>query len=188
MNVRDALARMPARQLHLMGVAVLLAAGGALWLGVLQKPLSGLRATYAEQATLAGASADLARLQARASALETLVRVLREGFGAAGHADGAGEAEIQLRLVRDLGALAAAGDVALMSIRPTPAQRAMIFVQSGFDIEARGSYAALLAWIEAIERSPSGLAISRFELRATTSAGTLEMRAHIASYGLEEKA
>jgi Tfp pilus assembly protein PilO len=180
MNVRDVLARTPARQLHLLGVAVLLAAGAALWFGVVRAPLASLRALYAEQAKLAQASAGLARLQARATALEASVRMLTGQFGGTG-VTGADE---QLRLIREIGALAASSGVTVTAIRPAPKEQALVFVQTGFDVEARGSYAALLAWLDAIEGSASRLAIPRFALQATKSAGTVELRARIAVYGM----
>lgn len=183
MSARDTLARMPARQLHLMGAAALLAAGAALWFGMLRVPLANLRALYAEQAKLAQASAGLAQLQARAAALEASVRMLTGQFGGAGGT--AGGADEQLRLVREIGALAAASGVTLTAIRPVPRQQALVFVQSGFDVEAHGNYGALLAWLDAIERSASRLAIRRFEMRATRSAGTVDLRARIAVYGME---
>lgn len=182
MNVRDVLARTPARQLHLLGVAVLLAAGAALWFGVVRAPLASLRALYAEQAKLAQASAGLARLQARATALEASVRMLTGQFGGTG-VTGAG-ADEQLRLIREIGALAASSGVTMTAIRPAPKEQALVFVQTGFDVEARGSYAALLAWLAALEGSASRLAIPRFALQATKSAGTVELRARIAVYGM----
>ena len=180
MNVRDVLARTPARQLHLLGVAVLLAAGAALWFGVVRAPLASLRALYAEQAKLAQASAGLARLQAQATALEASVRMLTGQFGGTG-VTGADE---QLRLIREIGALAASSGVTVTAIRPAPKEQALVFVQTGFDVEARGSYAALLAWLDALEGSASRLAIPRFALQATKSAGTVELRARIAVYGM----
>lgn len=179
MNVRDVLARTPARQLHLMGVAVLLAAGAALWFGMLRAPLASLRALYAEQAKLAQASAGLSRLQAQAAALEASVRQLTRQFGT-----GDTGTDEQLRLIREIGALAASSGVTLAAIRPTPKQPALVFVQSGFDVEARGGYAALLAWLDAIEGSASRLAVRRFALQATKSAGTVELRARIVVYAM----
>jgi Tfp pilus assembly protein PilO len=187
MNARDALARMPTRQLHLLGIAVLLAGGAALWFGMLHAPLSNLRALYVEQARLAQASGGVARLRTQAVALENSVRTLTRQFGAAGGAAGqsAGNTDAQLGLIREIGALAASSGVTVSAIRPTPKQQTLVFVQTGFDVEARGSYAALLAWLDALERSASRLAIERFEIQATKPAGTLEMRARIAAYATE---
>jgi Tfp pilus assembly protein PilO len=183
MNARDLLARTPARQLHLLGAAALLAAGAALWFGMLRAPLANLRALYAEQAKLAQASAGLAHLQSQAAALEASVRMLTRQFG--GSSGAAGGADAQLRLIREIGALAASQGVVLTAIRPAPKEQALVFVQTGFDVEAHGSYAALLAWLDAIEGSASRLAIQRFALQATKSAGTVELRARIAVYGME---
>jgi Tfp pilus assembly protein PilO len=174
MTVRDVLSRVPARQLHLVGAAALLAASAALWFGTLRVPLSDLRALRAEQARLAQAGDGLAGLQAHASALD-----LARQLGADGHADD------QLGLVGQIGALAAANGVTLTAIRPAPKQQALAFAQAGFDVEALGGYDALLAWLDALERSAFRLAINRFELHATKSAGKLEMRARIAAYSTE---
>jgi Tfp pilus assembly protein PilO len=179
MTVRDVLSRVPARQLHLVGAAALLAASAALWFGTLRVPLSDLRALRAEQARLAQAGDGLAGLQAHASALEASVRSLARQLGADGHADD------QLGLVGQIGALAAANGVTLTAIRPAPKQQALAFAQAGFDVEALGGYDALLAWLDALERSAFRLAINRFELHATKSAGKLEMRARIAAYSTE---
>jgi Tfp pilus assembly protein PilO len=187
MNARDALARMPMRQLHLMGAAALLAAGAALWFGMLRAPLAHLRALHAEQARLVQATGGLARLRAQAAALDSSVRALTRQFGGAGGAaaHAPGDTEVQLGLMRDIGALAASSGVTLTALRPTPKQQALVFVQTGFDVEARGSYDALLAWLDALERSASRLAIERFEIHATRPAGTLELRARIAAYATE---
>lgn len=175
----DKAARLPARQLHLLGAALLLCAGAALWLYALRAPLAGLRAQRDEQARLEAAGADPGRLAAQLARVEAGAAVLAQRLGRVKAGPAAPQ---QLALIEAIGKLAAGNGVALTGAAPVPEQPVLAFAQSGFDADASGRYAALLAWMGAIERAGPGLSIAGFEMGAAKARGQVEVKVRVAAY------
>ena len=176
-------AAIPARQLHLMGAGVLLVAAAALWFYGLRTPLAGLRAVRAEQEQLAAVGSDPRLLAAQLAVLgadsEALVK--RLGAGPA-HPS----AQLLVSLMSDLGVLARDNGVLLQGVTPVPEEATLGFTQIGFNAEVTGSYAGLLAWMSAIERSGSNLSIASFDMQAAQTPGRVDMKIRIAAYRPQE--
>lgn len=176
-------AALPARQLHLMGGGLLLIVAAALWFYALRAPLAALRAVRAEQAQLALVASDPRLLAAQLEVLESdttaLARRVEAGPSAA-------PAQALVRLVGELGKLAQAQGVTLHGVTPSPEEAVLAFTQSGFDAEASGSYAALLAWMGAIERAQPNLAVAGFDMRPAETPGQVAMKIRIAAYRPQE--
>ena len=182
-------AALPARQLHLAGAGLLLIAGAALWFHALRAPLTALRAVRAEQAQLAQAAGDPRLLAAQLAALAADSRELEKRLGAGpGPASTQASAQAQVRLVGSLGALAREQGVTVHGVAPAPDEMALAFVRLGFDIDASGPYGALLAWMNAIERSQPNLSIAGFDMRTGTAPGQVTIRIRIAAYQTQETA
>lgn len=182
-------AALPARQLHLAGAGLLLIAGAALWFHALRAPLTALRAVRAEQAQLAQAAGDPHLLAAQLAALAADSRQLEKRLGAGpGNASAQTSAQAQVRLVGNLGALAREQGVAVHGVAPAPDEMALGFVRLGFDVDASGPYGALLAWMNAIERSQPNLSIAGFDMRTGTAPGQVAIRIRIAAYQTQETA
>lgn len=175
-------ARLPPRQLHLAGCALLLVLAAALWFRLLSAPLASLRALRAEHARLAANAVPLPPLEARLASLRAQVLAQERRLGA-GAAHGPAQ---QVSLVGQINELATAHGVTLSGIRPAPLRQAMSFVQSGFDASASGTYPALLAWMEALERARPDVAIASFSMQSGQAAGVVEMQVRIALYRLED--
>ena len=176
-------AALPARQLHLMGAGALLIAAAALWFYGLRAPLAGLRAVRAEQAQLTVAGSDSQVLAAQLAALHTDTQafVKRLGAGAAQPS-----AQLLVGLMGELGALARAKGVLLHGVTPAPEETTLAFIRIGFNAEVTGSYAGLVAWMGAIERSQPNLSIAGFEMRASKAPGQVDMNIRIAAYRPQE--
>lgn len=182
-------AALPARQLHLAGAGMLLIAGAVLWFHALRAPLTALRAVRAEQAQLAQAAGDPRLLAAQLAALAADSRELEQRLGAGpGPASTQASAQAQVRLVGSLGALAREQGVAVHGVAPAPDEMALGFVRLGFDVDASGPYGALLAWMNAIERSQPNLSIAGFDMRTGTAPGQVAIRIRIAAYQTQETA
>jgi len=190
-------AALPARQLHLAGAGLLLIAGAALWFYALRAPLTALRAVRAEQAQLAQAAGDPRLLAAQLAQLAADSRQLEQRLGAgSGQASGPAlaqasaqtSAQAQVRLVGSLGALAREQGVTVHGVAPAPDEMALGFMRLGFDVDASGPYAALLAWMNAIERSQPNLSIAGFDMRTGTAPGQVAIRIRIAAYQTQENA
>ena len=180
-------AALPARQLHLAGAGLLLIAGAALWFHALRAPLTALRAVRAEQAQLAQAAGDPHLLAAQLAALAADSRELEQRLGAgpgnaSAQTSAQTSAQAQVRLVGNLGALAREQGVAVHGVAPAPDEMALGFVRLGFDVDASGTYGALLAWMNAIERSQPNLSIAGFDMRTGTAPGQVAIRIRIAAY------
>lgn len=186
-------AALPARQLHLAGAGLLLIAGAALWFHALRAPLTALRAVRAEQAQLAQAAGDPRLLAAQLAALAADSRQLEKRLGAgpgnaSAQTSAQTSAQAQVRLVGSLGALAREQGVAVHGVAPAPDEMALGFVRLGFDVDASGPYSALLAWMNAIERSQPNLSIAGFDMRTGTAPGQVAIRIRIAAYQTQETA
>ncbi|WP_305823863.1 GspMb/PilO family protein [Massilia brevitalea] len=186
-------AALPARQLHLAGAGLLLIAGAALWFYALRAPLTALRAVRAEQAQLAQAAGDPRLLAAQLAQLAADSRQLEQRLGAgpgpaSGQASAQTSAQAQVRLVGSLGALAREQGVTVHGVAPAPDEMALGFMRLGFDVDASGPYAALLAWMNAIERSQPNLSIAGFDMRTGTAPGQVAIRIRIAAYQTQENA
>lgn len=176
-------AALPPRQLHLMGIGVLLIAAAALWFYGLRAPLAGLRAVRAEQARLTLAAGDPRLLAAQLAALETDSAALAKRLGT-GPAQPS--AQLLVGLMGELGALARAQGVALHGVTPAPEATTLAFTQVGFDVAASGSYAGLLAWMAAIERAQPNLSIAGFSMEPSAAPGQVAINIRIAAYRPQE--
>ena len=92
-------------------------------------------------------------------------------------------------LVDLIGAIDRAGSrhgVTLNGATPGPSRKTMIFDELPFDIEARGSYQSLVAWMADLEQTLPMLAIVRFDLHPTEQPAQLSMKIRVAAYRLQE--
>ena len=176
-------AALPARQLHLMGAGLLLILAAALWFYGLRTPLAALRAVRAEQAQLELAGSDPRLLAAQLAALDTDTEALVKRLGAAPTQP---SAQLLVRLVGDLGALAQAHGITLHGVNPAPEETVLSFTQTGFNAEVSGTYAGLLAWMRAIERAQPNLGIAGFEMRPAEAPGRVAMNIRIAAFRPQE--
>lgn len=176
-------AALPARQLHLMGVGLLLIVAAAFWFYALRAPLAALRAVRAEQAQLDLGANDPRLLAAQLAVLASDTDTLARRFGAT---SASAPTQVLVRLVGELGKLAQEKSVTLHGVVPAPEQTVLSFTQAGFDAEASGTYAALLAWMSAIERAQPNLAIAGFEMHPADIPGQVAMKIRIAAFRPQE--
>ncbi|MGZ5202711.1 MAG: GspMb/PilO family protein, partial [Telluria sp.] len=162
----------PVRQVHLLGGGLLLLAAAALWTYGVKAPLAELRAVKAEQQRLGGLGADPKLLGSQLVALDTGTQALAKRIGA-GPAQGS--TPLLVSMIRDIGVLAGTHRVTLHSAAPSPEQRSLAFDQVGVDADVTGTYAGLLAWMAAVERSRPNLTIGSFEMRASKTPGQVDM-------------
>ena len=176
-------AAIPARQLHLIGGGVLLVAAAALWFYGLRAPLAGLRAVRVEQEQLAAGGSDPRLLAAQLAVLGTDTEALAKRLGSG---PARPSAQLLVGLMSDLGVLARQHRVLLQGVTPVPEEATLGFTQIGFNAEVTGSYAGLLAWMSAIERSRPNLSIASFDMQATEAPGQVNMKIRIAEYRPQE--
>lgn len=172
-------AALPVRQLHIAGAGLLLIVVAALWFYGVRAPLTKLRAVRAEHATLAQSGGDPRVLAAQLVALqgdsEELAR--KVGAGAAGPV-----APLVVQLIADVSGLAARHQVTLGGASPTAEKTTVVFEQFGIECNASGSYANLLAWMAAIEKSRPNIAIDGFTMQAGDTPGQIDITLRIAAY------
>lgn len=176
-------AALPARQLHLIGIGLLLIAAAALWFYALRAPLAALRTLRAEQAQLQVAGSDPALLAAQLAGLDADTRALARRLGN-GPAQPA--AQRQVALIGELGALAQAQGVTLHGVSPAPEETVMSFTRIAFEARVSGSYGALLAWMNAVEEAQANLSVLGFDMRAAETAGQIDLNIRIAAYQPQE--
>ena len=74
------------------------------------------------------------------------------------------------------------------AVTPSQDAQTMVFDQVGFELDANGSYTALLAWMAAIEATQVNIAIAGFEMEPAKAAGQIHVRIRIAAYRPQEVA
>lgn len=150
-SLQKALAGMPARQLNLIAVGAVLIAAALAWTVALRAPLAELRR---QQARLAALELDHAREAARrlpaagADALPPLPL-----------------APAPLELVAAVSGSANEAGLAVATATPGAERSVAGLRQRSLDLEASGSYAAILDWLAAIEARQPAVAVTRLELR-----------------------
>jgi Tfp pilus assembly protein PilO len=179
-----AFAAMPARQLHLLGGGLLLILAASLWTLALRAPLAQLRSVRAEHVRLDTGDADPTLLAAQLAQVERDIVTLsaRLGLGAAHPA----AAQMLVALVGDVNRLALVHGISVTGVTPAPDGQTMVFNQVGFTVDATGSYAALLAWMAAIEAEQANIAIVGFEMQPAKTAGQIHITIRIAAYRPQE--
>lgn len=181
------LARMPARQLHLLLGGVLAIAAALLWTFAVRAPLAQLRLQHAERDRMALVAADPAQLArqlaALTSALATLETTVAAHGGAAAGADGG---QLQLRLIGMAERACARHGVQLRGAMPGPARTVAGFTEVSIDVEAVGSYPALIAWMTDIEAA-GALSVVSFDLAAGDGGGGRLVKTRLAAYVLPKE-
>lgn len=180
------LGALPARQLHLIGAGLLLVLAAGLWTYGLRAPLTQLRAVRAEQQRLQAGGADPRPLAAQLAQLDADIVAVstRMGLGAAHPAP----ATMLVTLMGDVNRLALAHGITVNAVTPSQDVQTMVFDQVGFELDANGSYTALLAWMAAIEAAQVNIAIAGFEMEPAKAAGQIHARIRIAAYRPQEVA
>lgn len=173
------LARLPPRQLHLLMAGLLLVAISLLCL-VLRAPVQALQAARAERARLESTGTDSARLVRDNLQLSALIAAGRHDLDKLDEKLPADQ--LLVDLIGEVDRAATRHGVALGGAVPGPARKALIFYEMPFDVDARGSYQALVDWMAEIERSLPTLSIVRFEIRPDPVALQRIMKIRIAAY------
>ncbi len=175
-----ALARLPARQLNLLLGGVLAVVLALLWTFALRAPLAAVRAQRAELAGFRAPAAAPAQTAQQVAALERAVATLAGALGEP--ADGGGAGALQLRLIGEVDHTAGRHGVLLHSAAPGPERSVGSFSEVAIDIEAAGSYPALLAWLGELEAGPGALSVVSFELHAGEGARQRIIKTRLAAY------
>lgn len=85
-----------------------------------------------------------------------------------------------------LAAIASRHHAALQGVRPAGIRRILMFDEMAFDIQAAGAYAALVVWLEDVERELAPLVVTQFSIKRGAAAGALNMELRVAAYRLAE--
>lgn len=177
-NLMASLAGMPARQLNLLLGGVLAVVLALLWTFALRAPLAALRAQQAEVARTAPA-VNPAASALQLPALEARVAALTASVGAP---TGATIGAMQLGLIGGVERAATRHGVVLRSAAPGPERIVATFSEVAIDVEAAGSYQALVAWLSEIESGAGALSVVSFELRAGDSPQQRIIKIRLAAY------
>jgi Tfp pilus assembly protein PilO len=180
----DRLARIPARQLNLLLAGVLVVVAALIWVFGIQTPLARLTLMRSEQARLTATAADPAALQQQNASLAAQIALLSRDLDKADLARSPDQ--MLVHLISEVDRIGLRHAVQLSGAMPGPRRRVVIFDEIPFDLDARGSYAALMAWMADIERSLPTLSIVRFEMQNTDAPPQLAMKIRIAAYRPQE--
>lgn len=180
-----AFSRLPARQTNLLLIGLLLIVAALLWM-LLRAPLASLRVLQAETGRLQATATDNAGLLQERRLLASQVTALTatlEQLDAPRNAD-----RDLVALIGEVDRAALRYGVQTLGATPGPTRKALLFDEIPFDVEARGSYQALVDWMADIERSSPTLSLVGFELHPAETPPLLTIKMRIAAYRAVEAA
>jgi len=187
LSLRQALAALPARQLNLVAIGAVAIVAALMWTLAIRAPLAALRQQQIRLVSLRVA-------QANAPAPLT-AGSLTAGSPAAGSPAAGSPAALPplpaapapLALIAAAGASARAAGLTVGGAVPG-AQRSIAGLrQQTLDIEASGSYGAILEWLDGIEARQPAVGIVRLNLRAAPEEARRLVQLQLGAYETEAK-
>jgi Tfp pilus assembly protein PilO len=169
------------RRVRALGIAVflfLLISQG--WMLVLKTPVAEYRRMLHDQVSL---ETGLLKGQGLAAETEQLVQqVAALDKRAQGAALGLSVDQAVVQLMRKLDHSAGLSGVVLTGVKPGTGKRVLMFDEIPLDVEARGTYAALVEWLQAVERGDGTFAITQFEMKPGAPSSQLVISLKLAAY------
>jgi type II secretory pathway component PulM len=171
-SLQKALAALPARQLNLIAVGIVAIAAALAWTLAIRAPLAGLRQQKARLAVLEADRVRVAGLRAAAA-----------GFDAAPPLPAA---PAPLELVAAVSGSAHDAGLAVAVATPGAERSVAGLRQRSLQLEASGSYAAILDWLAAIEARQPAVAVTKLALRGQED-GRRQVQLQLGAYSEEGK-
>lgn len=171
-SLQKALAAMPARQLKLVAVGIVAIAAALAWTSAIRAPLAALRQQKARLAVLEAE-------RVRAGALRAAVAGVRAAAPLPA-------APAPLELVAAVSGSAHDAGLAVAVATPGAERSVAGLRQRSLQVEASGSYAAILDWLAAIEAGQPAVAVTRLALRAQED-GRRQVQLQLGAYSEEGK-
>lgn len=169
-SLRQALAAMPARQLNLVAIGTVAIAAALMWTLAIRAPLAALRQQQVRLAALQPAQAHApAPLPA----------------GAAAALPPLPSAPAPLALIAAAGAAARTAGLTVGGAVPGPERSIAGLREQTLDIEASGSYGAILEWLDGIETHQPAVGIVRLNLRAAQEEPRRVVQLQLGAYEAE---
>lgn len=185
-RIARACSALPARQLHLLGAGLLLVLAASLWTLALRAPLAQLRIVRAEHQRLAASGPDPRLLAAQLAQLDADVETLSTRLGL--KSVHPAPAQMLVTLVGDINRLALAHGITVNGVTPAADTQTMVFDGVGLELDANGTYGALLAWMAAIESAQANIAIAGFDMQPAKAPGQINIKIRIAAYRPQDSA
>ena len=172
-SLRPALAAMPARQLNLVAIGTVAIAAAQMWTLAIRAPLAALRQQQVRLAALQPAQAHApAPLPAGAAAALPPLPPLPS-------------APAPLALIAAAGAAARTAGLTVGGAVPGPERSIAGLREQTLDIEASGSYGAILEWLDGIETHQPAVGIVRLNLRAAQEEPRRVVQLQLGAYEAE---
>ena len=172
-EIRDALAALPARQLNLIAIGVVLIALALAWSVGLRAPLAAYRQQGKALAALEARAGTAAPVAAPASAAAPAPLALPL------------EAPAPLALIAAVSRSAAGAGVTVSSAAQGAQQQVAGLRLHTLDISASGSYGAILAWLADIEASQPAVGIVQLALTPDEAGDRRRIALQLAIYDTE---
>jgi len=170
---RQSLAAMPARQLSLVAIGAVAIAAALVWTVAIRAPLAAMRQQQAQLASLKAANAGNAALRGPAAP--------------AGAVPALPLAPAPLELIAAVSGSAHDAGLAVGGAVPGGQRSVAGLRQQTLDIEASGSYGAILAWLADIEAHQPTVGIVRLNLRAAPEEPRRVVQLQLGAYEAEVK-
>lgn len=166
--------------LAMSGTIVLTLLGGHLY--VVGPSLTRLRALEGNESreTVQALESEAAEARAEIAASQSVLVELRSQLHG-GPSDQPPE-KVESYIVDRLDSLSVRHAVELMSVEPGDAQQVLMFDELLYEVEVKGEFLALAAWLGEIEDELRPLVVNGFDLRPSNRTHWVRMRLRLASY------
>lgn len=171
--LKQALAAMPARQLNLVAAGVVAIAAMLMWTLAIRAPLAALRLQRVQLASLVAARGAPPAMNGGSSAAAALPPMPA--------------APAPLALIGAVSASARDAGLAVGGAVPGPERAVAGLRQQTLDIDASGSYGAILGWVDDIETRQPAVGITRIALRAAPDEPRRLVQLQLGAYAAEGK-
>lgn len=134
-----------------------------------------------------GSQTTVANLQAEAAQMDGAIQVTQQQLDAlrdrlfGGPSDLAPE-KVESYIVERLDRISARHAVELVSVKPGDAREVLMFDELLYEVEVKGQFFALVAWLWELEEELRPLVVNGFDMQPTPQGGWVGMKLRLASY------
>jgi type II secretory pathway component PulM len=170
---QQALAALPARQLNLLAIGIVVIAAALAWTLAIRAPLAAMRLQQAQLASLRGSAAGTGVTPVAAAAPADLGAVPA--------------APAPLDLIAAVSASARDAGLVVAGAVPGPERSVAGLRQQTLDIQASGGYGAILGWLDDIEARQPAVGFTQLSLRPAPEEPRRLLQLQLGAYGTEAK-
>jgi Tfp pilus assembly protein PilO len=175
-----ALMQIDVRLLLMMMAAIVALIVFQSWVLLFRQPVAEYRVITGSHSSLKAAERENASLELQIQTLTAQTQALEKRVQSA--SSPLAPDALLVNLVAELDRLAGRNGVKLDSVKPGASREVPMFEEMSFDVDARGTYAAIFDWLQDIESELGTLSVKAFSITLAAGSGALNLSLKLAAY------